>query len=61
MHLSYRGIRYQSQANQLPVLDNNQKGNYRGISYNIHRIKNTTSQQCFQLKYRGVNYKSCIG
>lgn len=31
MHLSYRGIRYQSQATQLPVLDNSQKGNYRGI------------------------------
>ncbi|MER3493158.1 MAG: hypothetical protein C4323_12995 [Mastigocladus sp. ERB_26_2] len=61
MHLSYRGIRYQSQATQLPALNNSQKGNYRGVPYNIYHVKDTTNQQCFQLKYRGVNYKSCIG
>ncbi|TBR59029.1 DUF4278 domain-containing protein [Mastigocladus laminosus UU774] len=60
MHLSYRGVRYQSHDTQVPTLDNTKKGSYRGASYNINQVKSTTNQQCLQLKYRGINYKNCL-
>ncbi|BAZ66379.1 MAG: DUF4278 domain-containing protein [Pelatocladus maniniholoensis HA4357-MV3] len=60
MHLSYRGVRYHSQATQIPTLDNTKKGFYRGAPYNINQVKSTTVQQCLQLKYRGINYKNCL-
>ncbi len=61
MHLSYRGISYQSQAHQLQTLDNNKVGNYRGNAYKISQAIDAQTQKCSQLKYRGVNYKNCVG
>ncbi|MFB2768500.1 DUF4278 domain-containing protein [Pelatocladus sp. BLCC-F211] len=60
MHLSYRGVRYQHQATQVSTLDNTKKGSYRGAPYSINQVKNTTNQKCLQLKYRGIDYKSCL-
>jgi hypothetical protein len=61
MHLSYHGTRYQSQANQLQTSDNNKEGNYRGNAYKIAKAIDAQAQKCSQLKYRGVNYKNCVG
>ncbi|MCT7983486.1 DUF4278 domain-containing protein [Laspinema sp. A4] len=57
MHLSYRGISYQtSTAASVPATQSPLQAKYRGLSYSLHSESEISAPPAVTLQYRGVSY-----
>jgi hypothetical protein len=57
MHLSYRGISYQtSTASTVPATQAPTQAQYRGVSYSLHSESEISAPPAVTLQYRGVCY-----
>lgn len=56
MQLIYRSISYQSNAKDLASVKPKPEVMYRGISYQLSKVKNRKISGIFVLKYRGSEF-----
>lgn len=57
MHLSYRGISYQtSTASTVPATQPSTQAKYRGVSYSLDAESKISAPPAVTLQYRGVCY-----
>ena len=57
MHLSYRGIKYESQNSARSNEASKATRQYRGTRYQLKQVAEAIEQPNLQLSYRGVVYK----
>lgn len=56
MKLIYRGVAYDYDPPQVPVVDGVEVGKYRGATLHFHKLVKALTQPAYDLKYRGVSY-----
>jgi hypothetical protein len=59
MHLSYRGVRYESVSRAIAPVSPRLTGKYRGIDFSFHTTDHASATHSDRrLVYRGVGYKA---